>query len=234
MIEGCFTRIEDGNAVLIEHVALPESPKGYRTLFNIFIKITNLEDEKFLKLKEALILAVEYNDSACYVGSRFVDGWYELYFYAKDSKGLNTTASDILKESGYAYESGVVKDPKWNFYYKSLEPTPLELIDLQSKQIIAMLENEGDNVEESREVEHYLFFSTPSQKERFVKELETNEVFSFLDEIENDSFENGIAVVANHNVTFNEVQKVTHTLYDLVSKEHGFYEGWSTTLCCED
>jgi len=230
-----FKRVEDKNEIDIE-VELDISPKDkkiYRWLFSVFIKfnptkVTQELYEDFLDLKESLIIATEYEDSAKYVGMRVVDGWSEFYFYAKDAKDLSQTANTILQQSSYAYESSVVRDAKWNFYYKNLLPNELEYIDIESLKIISMLKDEGDSLTTPREVEHYISFDVASLKEKFLQNLPDG--FSYLDDVDSQEFSNGVAITKIHSVTYEDIKEVTHNLYEALKKEHGYYEGWSTTL----
>jgi hypothetical protein len=230
-----FRRYEDGEEIFIEtDMNAFAYSKKYGWLLSIFIKFDAKDEttegfEEFLETKESLIIALEHNDDAKYVGSRVVDGWSELYFYTRNSKGLNTQVAEILRERNYLFESHIVKDSKWDFHHKNLTPNELELCHMQSDKIIFMLQEEGDTLEIPRDVEHYLSFDTPSQKERFLETLNL-EGFHFKDEISSDEFENGIALVKNHAVTRNGVAHEVQTLFDAVKKEHGYYEGWSTTL----
>jgi len=230
-----FTRLEDGSLVYIEvdMNAFAYSEK-FSWLFSVFIKFDALDEsnagfEEFLETKESLIIALEHNDKAKFVGMRVVDGWSEIYFYSDDSKDLDVTVAKILKTSGYAYESNVVKDTKWDFHYKNLMPSELELCHIESEKIIFLLEEEGDDLEIPRIVEHYVSFEVPTQKNKFINSL-TLEGFSFKDEISSEEFEHGVAFIKEHKVTSEEVSKVVTELFTEVKKLHGFYEGWSTTL----
>jgi len=235
-----FKRVEDdGSEIYIESdMSAYGYSERYSWLFSVFIKFDadkNSKDsfEEFLETKEALIIAIEHEGSAKYVGSRVVDGWNELYFYAEDSKALNTIVSKMLSNSGYVYESNVVKDAKWDFHYKHLVPSELESAHIQSEKIIFLLEEEGDELSKPRIVEHYVSFATPTQKERFLETLSLDG-FSFKDEISSDDFENGLALVKEHAVTENEVKQVVEELFEVLKKEQGYYEGWSTTLANDD
>ena len=233
-----FQRIEDDVSVNIEiDMNAYAYSKKYLWLFSLFVKFDADENnsdayEEFLETKESLIIALEYEDKAKFVGMRVVEGWSEFYFYAENSKGLESVVSRILKASDYIYESSVVKDNKWDFHYKNLSPTELELAHIQSEKIIFLLKEEDDALEVVRPVEHYVSFLTPTQKNRFLNTLELEGV-SFKDEIENDEFEHGVALVKDHALTSDEVKKVVNEIFQAVKKEEGFYEGWSTVLASE-
>ncbi|QOP45779.1 DUF695 domain-containing protein [Sulfurimonas paralvinellae] len=234
-----FRRVEDGNEIIVE---IDSSAYGYSQrydwLLSVFIKFDAANEaqngfEEYLELKESLIIALEHDEKAKYVGGRSVDGWSELYFYTADSKGLTAQVDAILKDSGYKYESSVVRDSKWDFHYKNLTPNELEVAHMQSAKIIYLLEEEGDNLETPRIVEHYISFDTPTQKERFLDSL-TQENFIFKDEISSDEFENGIALTKEHAVTAEAVASAVEELFEMLQNKKGYYEGWSTTLACED
>ncbi len=234
-----FLRDEDGSKVTIEvDLNAYAYSNKYGWLLSVFVKFDALDEsaegfEEFLDAKESLIIALEHEEKAKYVGSRVVDGWSELYFYVDDSKGLDAIVKNILKPANYVYESNVVRDSKWDFHYRNLTPTELELCHIQSEKIIFLLQEEGDNLEIPRTVEHYVSFTTPTQKNRFINLLDI-EGFSFKDEISSDEFEHGVALVKTHAVTSDEVQKVVNELFEVIKKEQGYYEGWSTLLAQDE
>jgi len=233
-----FKREQDGSLYNIEiEIDAGEYKEDFPWLFSVFIKYDGLDEsseayEEFLEIKESLIIAVEYEDKAKYIGSRIVDGWSEFYFCTSTAKDLNSLVSVMLKDTGYAYESNIIKDKKWNFYETQLFPTELEIAHIQSAKIIFLLEEEEDILTQPRVVEHYISFNTPTSKNRFINTLAV-EGFSFKDEIDSEEFEHGIVLIKEHSVSEDEVQKVVSELFEAVKKEGGYYEGWSTTLVQE-
>ena len=230
-----FTRIEDKSTV---HIEIDVNAFGFSGenpwLFSVFIKFDGVDEsrdgfEEFLETKESLIIALEHEDKAKYVGARNVDGWSELYFYSKNSKELEHIVQDILSQSIYAYESSAVKDAKWNFHHKNLKPSELEQCHIQSEKIIFMLKEEEDDLSISRLVEHYISFELPTQKNRFINTLNI-EGYTLKDEISSEEFENGIALVKEHNVKSETLKLEIDTLFVEIKKCQGYYEGWSTTL----
>jgi hypothetical protein len=230
-----FDRVEDNGEVVIEvNVEATDAKEMNPWLFSIFVKYDALNEvqedfEEFLETKEALIIALEHQDRAKYVGSRVVDGWSEFYFYSYDSKKLDSIVSKILTPSNYIYESNVVRDTKWGFYETQLFPTELEFCHIQSAKIIFLLKEEDEDLSIERDVEHYVSFEMPTQKNRFVNTLDIDG-FSFKDEISSEEFEHGVALVKKHAVTEDAVKKVVEELFAKVKENHAYYEGWSTTL----
>lgn len=230
-----FKRTQDRDEVSIEVNLGVETSKDMNPwLLSVFVKYDGIDEdlsgfEEFLETKEALIIALEHQDRVIYVGSRVVDGWSEFYFYAYDSKKLDSIVNKILTPSNYIYESNVVRDTKWDFYRSQLLPSELELCHIQSAKIIFLLEEEGDNLSMARDVEHYISFETPTQKNRFINTL-TLDGFSFKDDISNEEFNHGVALVKKHCVRDEELKEVVEELFSAIKENNGFYEGWSTTL----
>lgn len=230
-----FNRVEDNSEVVIEvNIEATDAKEMNPWLFSTFVKYDNLDEtkegyEEFLETKESLIIALEHQDRAIYVGTRVIDGWNEFYFYAYDSKKLDSIVSKILTPSNYVYESNVVRDTKWDFYETQLFPTELEFCHIQSAKIIFLLEEEDEDLTIQRDVEHYVSFETPTQKNRFINTLDI-EGFIFKDEISSEEFEHGVALVKKHAVVEKEVKKVVDELFAKVKENNGYYEGWSTTL----
>lgn len=225
----------DGKSVNLEVVLDADEFKSTRPwLLSVFVKYEGLDEsnagyEDFLEIKESLIISLEHGKKTKYVGSRIVDGWSEFYFYSEDSKDLSAVVARVLSSSGYVYESNIVRDTKWDFYEVQLLPNELEHHHIQSAKIIFLLEEEGDVLNEPREVEHYATFETATQKDRFTDSV-IELGFIFKDYIETDHSEHGVAIIKIHMPTEEELKKVVEELYTEIKKEHGYYEGWSTTL----
>ncbi len=231
-----YTKTEDGVPAKIEvNFDALEYKEGSPWLFSLFIKYDGFNDtqegfEEYLESKESLIIALEQKN-AHYLGCRVIERWSEFYFCAQDSKGLDKIAKQILAPSGYAYESNVVRDTKWDVYETQLMPNELEIAHIQSAKIIFLLQEEGDILELPREVEHYGVFDTPTQKEKFIESLEAIESgFCFKDEISSEEFEHGVALVKTHSLDEEQVKQIVEDIYALIKQHGGYYEGWSTTL----
>ncbi len=234
-----FKKVVDNSEINIEfETDAPLYKKENPWLFSVFIKYANLDEtedryEDFLDSKEALIIALEYTNKAKYIGSRIVDGWSEFYFCCSDAKELDSIVSKMLSSSNYVHESNVVRDTKWNFFETQLFPTELELHHIESAKIIFLLKEEEDDLSIEREVEHYAAFDTLTQKERFIANA-LKLGFAFKDDIATDEYEHGVALVKIHTPKEEVVQKVVEELFQEIKKEHGSYEGWSTTLASEE
>ena len=193
------------------------------------------DEEDFLsECKDRLAIKLEENEKAIYVGSKTTSGWYELYFYLQDPKGIENKTKDIMNAFEYKFESNAVKDKKWNLYETNLYPNLVQSHHIQSRQIIEEIIEEGDDITKSREVEHYLLFQTPSLREKFLTVLEENSL-TCKDEFERDEdeFVYGLIIPIVQSVDMETMNKMTDMFMDLCAKSHAYYEGWSTSMTDE-
>jgi len=201
-------------------------------LLSVFVKFNALHEdietvEEFLEFKQKLIEELE--DKAIYIGMRVVDGWSEFYFYTKESKGLEKIVSTVFSGSGYVYEASITKDNKWDFYYKNLFPSDLEMYLIYSKKIVLQMMAEGDNLAKPREVEHYISFDTASQKDKFLEDVK-NLGFEFKDEVDNKELAHAIAIVKEHSLDQDTLKYIISSVLEYVKKYHGRYELWSSII----
>jgi len=225
-----FTRINaEGNSESIEldlniYHHLPEHFENY--LLWLFIKSDTITD-----VEETIIERLKKSHKAIPIAKKEVDGWSELYFYAPREKGFTIAVDDILKSRHYIYEAGSYRDDKFKVYLENLYPTELEFHQIESRHIIETLAAEGDDVTQPREVEHYMFFHTDANRERFNASIEMLG-FTIKENFYDDEAEYSYGVIATkeHDVTLERVQNEIADLLEKIYVEHGYYKGWSTTL----
>lgn len=229
-----FFRTSEDNISIEVELEIDEMQRDFPWLFSLFIKFdlekeSQDEVEKFYEMKESIILTEEKSSLVKYVGQRSIDGWVELYFYALNSKNLLDVIKPYLVESKLMFENGVVRDTKWDFYTANLMPSELEYCFMESQKILELLIEEGDDINQQREVEHYAMFDTATQKQRFVDAMVERE-FIYKDDISTEECEHGVALLKTHNLQEDTLRDVITELYDATKVERGFYELWSTTL----
>jgi hypothetical protein len=231
-----FTRTEDNESVRIEvNLEAKEHKELNPYILSVFIKYDALNEDnddelnEFFEIKESLIIALELDEKTVYVGNRLVGEWSEIYFYSQESKGLESKVAQILKPIKYINETNVVKDAQWEFFDYNIFPNDLELCLMQSQKIVEHMQDEGDRIEISREVEHYASFETPTQKQRFVEKAEQNG-FTFKADIEDEDIKHGVALTKEHNLSDDDIKKTITQIHQYIKQENGEYELWSTTL----
>ena len=198
------------------------------TLLYTFIKFDG-DDEELLIIEQKL-LEKSAKLHLDYVGWRLIDGWLEFYFYAEQAKGFENALNDALKPQ-YQFESGNRKDKKYETYYKLLMPNDKEYHNIQSEEIIADLEESGDDLEAEHRIEYHAMFMTSTQRKRFVEAIEEagfSFLQDFLDEKAEDDFVYGVVFTKLSPVSLEILNKHTEDIFPLIKQEHGKYEGWGT------
>ncbi len=193
------------------------------------------EEGVLFDLRHELIHALHENLEVVYAGSRLVDGWFELYFYAPSPKRYeNIVAQTMNAYSDYAYESGSRRDAKWEQYLRRLYPDARNFQQIQSRHTILALNEEGDDLNAERPVEHYIFFKTRSNEERF-SDKAMDMGFTVKEQVEQDdeTYPYGVILERSGAVTFEAIEESIDMLFAAMLKEHGVYEGWSTALAKE-
>lgn len=239
-----YTQVEEGASAKIEveldAQSMIEDKILYPWLYTVFIKLKNPmqsgladEDEEDLlaECKDRLAIKLQEKEQAVYVGSKIISGWYELYFYLQDPKGIENKTKEMLSAFGYKYESNAVKDKNWKLYEVNLYPNLLQSHHIQSRQIIEEIQEEGDDITKPREVEHYILFQTPSLREKFVHVLEEKGLTCKGDfERDDEEFVYGVAVSVTQTIDEETMNKTTDMFMELCALHHGYYEGWSTSM----
>ena len=238
-----YTLVDDGNAVrteldlsLIEEA--PQDERGW--LAWLFIKIKSPDEmqwcsehecELLLKIQQRLSNVIAEKLDGVMAGVRMQEGWQEFYFYLPTAKKFENSAAEVMRSfEGYAYDTGTTKDRKWDKYRRELYPDAMMAQQIDSRYIINELEEEGDDINVERNVEHYLFFQTMAQAVRAAESLGESG-FTLKEEMEQDgTYAYGIVMTKIHAVNEETLMQETLGLFQAAAKEHGVYEGWSTTL----
>jgi len=115
-----FKSSEEDIQVEVE-LDIDEMQREFPWLFSLFLKFdfkdkSEDEQDEFLEVKESIIISLEKNSLAKYVGMRDIDGWIELYFYSLNSKNILDKIKTYLNQNKLIFESSVVRDTKWDFY----------------------------------------------------------------------------------------------------------------------
>ncbi len=238
-----YTFIDDERAVKAEaDLSLVETaPQQQRSWLGwIFIKIKSPDEiqwcsehecDTLLDIQQRQSHMIEEKLNGVLAGVKMQEGWKELYFYLPTAKKFENRASEVMRSfEGYAYETGSAKDAKWDKYRRELYPDALMAQQIESRYIISELEEAGDDLEQERRVEHYLFFQTAAQADRCGEYLD-EKGFSLKENVErDDEYAHGIVMTKEHAVNEETLMQETLHLFEAADKEHGAYEGWSTVL----
>ncbi len=236
------TKSAEGKALLIHYdAAFADSAPDpiYPWLLWVFVKLHHADNDglwsepeahRIYELHEELLTHLGTLD-LLHVGFVVQEGWVEFYFYATQGKRFANKVAEALGTTGYMYETGSRRDSKWEHYRFNLLPDPLMQLHLQSEATQSALLEEGDDLNQAREVEHYLLFQTASQRERTLETLMA-QGFTCKECFEHDdaTFAYGAILIKAHSVTKEAIEPIVAYLHESAQDAHGSYEGWSTIL----
>lgn len=164
------------------------------------------------------------------VGRLTTNGVRELYYYFNSPYNLMDKASRIFNEQGYTVEViEIVEEDPWEFYYNFLYPNKYQLQHMGNCKVVDSLAESGDVLEESRRVDHWLFFNSNLDRTNFeikAKALGFNIVVDRLD----DKDEYVSQIYREDYVNLHSINEVTDILVDLSEAYNGRYDGWETMV----
>jgi regulator of RNase E activity RraB len=235
MIEFYETHTDEGEIARIEVdlSLIDNAPDDMRPwMLWLFVQVPDGTDKLFSVFRDDLISTLADEIDAVYAGTITQEGWCELYFYADTSKKFENIITTVLnKHTPYASERGSARDGKWEMYLERLYPQSFDLIGIQNRDTIAALLDAGDDLTLEREVEHYLFFQTPTALNRMTGILaQSGYVLKELLNDDESEYAHGASFVKVHAITSEAIEEITATLFEQVLQEHGSYEGWSTVM----
>lgn len=155
---------------------------------------------------------------------------FDLY-YAKDTLGLRQAlTSQILKEfPRNKYQVFMRMDKSWSDYYKKIYPLDLSYDHLMNLARLHEMLLLGDDLEEKRNIRHWLMFKRLKDRNRTAKRLEK---FKFsLDSIgyfEERYYPFELQVSREDYIKPDSLANLTLLLRLLSESSNGVYDGWDT------
>lgn len=128
------------------------------------------EDEALNELEDALLEAFGQGESARCAGHCLSGGRLDVYFYLRCAEAWTERVGAVLKgRTDHEWESGSHDDPDWEFFFDFLFPDEPALLQIQNRRMCAALEEQGHDLGQSRQLEHWAEFSTQEMALAFGK-----------------------------------------------------------------
>lgn len=186
--------------------------------------------------KEAAILfAIEdsIHDSLdshyMFVGRITTDGRRDFYYYtdSEDGSKLENLATKFLEN--YKYSINRIKEQKpRDFYYEFLYPNKSNWHRMANRQLVDKLTELGDNLEKSRIVNHWIYFSSAESRSLFKQKVQ-KEGFHIEDQDSQDN-KYSLRISRNDFVQLHPISGVTDYLVSAAQECNGDYDGWETKV----
>jgi len=177
-----FCRVEGKPASVRVNLALRQiAPvEGYKYRLNFLIKMQNPTPEGMSSNEEYPVLC-DIEDAisgkaeqmgAISAGAVKSGGILELIYYTNLSEGLPEACVDELAAfEGYQYKSYFEEDPEWKDYFEFLFPDPYSYQSMQNRRVVMQLEENGDNLDIPREIDHWIYFDNEQSRAQYVEKV---------------------------------------------------------------
>ena len=242
--------LDDDPAVFRLNLALDEvAPlEGFSYCVRITIELKNPDKNGFSSDEERpTIYAIEdqilrplQSDKDILVAVLTVRGEVTWYFYTQAPELLQERLSTSWdSEIGYTYQVECSEDKHWNFFLKGLYPNIYEKQTIYNREILSACQENDDQVEVPRPIEHWLYFDTEQDMLMAIekaaalgftvyssKKVEAEEEAKDLEDL-------GYRLILSKENTPINIDGDTWDLIDIALDTHGGYDGWETILVKE-
>ena len=241
--------IDDNPAVFRLNLALDEvAPiEGFSYCVRITIELKNPDENGFSTNERPQIYAIEdqilrplQSDKDILVAVLTVQGEVTWYFYSQAPEALQERLSATWDTSmGYTYQVECSEDKQWNFFLKGLYPNIYEKQTIYNREILSACQENEDQVEVPRPIEHWLYFDT---EQDMLSAIEKAAALGFTvyssekvvpeegKEVQEDL---GYCLILSKGNTPVDIDGDTWDLIDIALDTHGNYDGWETILVKE-
>ena len=241
--------IDDDPAVFRLNLALDEvAPiEGFSYCVRITIELKNPDENGFSTNERPQIYAIEdqilrplQSDKDILVAVLTVQGEVTWYFYSQAPEALQERLSATWDTSmGYTYQVECSEDKQWNFFLKGLYPNIYEKQTIYNREILSACQENEDQVEVPRPIEHWLYFDT---EQDMLSAIEKAAALGFTvyssekvvpeegKEVQEDL---GYCLILSKENTPIDIDGDTWNLIDIALDTHGGYDGWETILVKE-
>ena len=238
--------IDDNPAVFRLNLALDEvAPiEGFSYCVRITIELKNPDENGFSTNERPQIYAIEdqilrplQSDKDILVAVLTARGEVTWYFYSKAPEALQERLSATWDSSmGYTYQVECSEDKPWNFFLKGLYPNIYEKQTIYNREILYACQENDDQVEVPRPIEHWLYFDT---EQDMLNAIEKAAALGFTvysskkveaEEGEEDLEDLGYRLILSKENTPIDIDGDTWDLIDIALDTHGNYDGWETIL----
>lgn len=158
------------------------------------------------------------------------------YYYVNDTIGIRKLLEQAYQKyfPAYKYSIAIRDDESWEAYLTFLYPNDETLEYMSNDKLIQNLIKEGDDLSKPRQVDHWLYFKTGADRNKFVvtvlKEKYKVESKQF---IKDAKLKYQLQISRIDRVDISSISKITLALRKQAKELCGEYDGWETFVIKE-
>jgi uncharacterized protein (TIGR01619 family) len=185
-------------------------------------------------IEDALNLQIGRACKSILSGRITTQGRREFYYYAETNLGFSLAVESALAGfHGYRFDFGDKEDPSWKQYFEVLYPVRDDLERIKNRQLLDVLQKQGDKLSAVREVQHWLYFPSERSRASFREEvLSAGFRIGYESKVDGEN-PFGITVVRGQPVEQELIDGTVIELLRLAEQFHGEYDGWETQVTAE-
>lgn len=195
--------------------------------------INSSEAETLFEIEEALFAAVARQLRSRYVGRLTTRGGREHFYYAVSAAEFEAAVGPVQEQfPHYYFEQTAQSDPDWEVYFDLLYPTDLDLQTINTRRQVEALIREGVDVQEARDVDHWLYFPSIASRQQFIEGV-TGTGFLWKEFLEEDprlEFPHGLVLARRHQIDLTFIEGLVTDLFLRAQNCGGVYSGWGKEI----
>ena len=169
-----------------------------------------------------------------YAGRISGNGKIAVYLYASEPAGIEQSLTAVMAQfPQYKYEHIIDREDGWNSYFHLLYPEPIELRTLHNSLVIDNLQKHGDKLEKARLVEHWVYFSTESDRNKFLESIKGQGFKTENGKVPNTDKPFQLKLAREDKVDHDSVDTYILDLWQKARDVGGEYDGWETFIVKE-
>jgi uncharacterized protein (TIGR01619 family) len=153
------------------------------------------------------------------------------YFYLKSDAGIKEKieAFYITNYPDKTYYLNIEEDKKWEHYTTFLYPNAITQNYMTDVRLVNALKAEGDNLKKARRVDHWMYFRTKEDLDRFKETIQTlNFKIEFSGSKGVAKFPYSLQFYKYSKVDMNTINAITTSLVEMTKNYNATYDGWET------
>lgn len=175
-------------------------------------------------------------ESAVFVGRLYCDARMDMYFYFQpDFYADSAVRKAMSRFPNYEFRTRINGDKDWETYFDFLYPSPIQMQSIQNDLVIRNLMEHGDILEKERQVDHWIYFAQPHDREKFLSAIKGKgfrvESMEKQDNYPQRPFK--LHISRNDKVTPEATDLYIIELWKIANECNGVYDGWETFIVRE-
>lgn len=184
------------------------------------------------RIEDQLNIAMERHCGTSLAGGITTDGRREFYYYGSHANGFETAVAEVAAAfPEYDLDHGTQHDPQWTQYLNVLFPSDDDLQKIANREVLDVMQREGDQPEVPREVLHWSYFVSEADRASFKRAISEAgyrvDSEGYYAKSENPF---GICFAKVQDLAASSIDTTVLELVRVTEQFNGEYDGWEAQV----